>query len=466
MNPNTIQRMLNKALAYAAANKDGYLADLVEYCAIPSISAQPEHHKDVLAAAQWMCDHFAKIGLKSRMLETAGNPCIYAEWLHPDKSKPTVLIYGHYDVQPAEPFELWDSAPFVPTVRDGKLFGRGTCDNKGQHMAHAKAVESYLRSEGSLPCSVKFIVEGEEEIGGPSLPAIIHSHAALLSCDAVMVSDGALLTLKQPNIEYGLRGMVGFELTVRTAAHDLHSGSYGGNIANPLMVLSQMMAQIKNDRGVITVPHFYDDVRILERDERLALSRVLVNEKTMIEETGASGVSGEPGFSVIERRGARPTFEINGMWGGYQGPGSKTVLPCEAHAKITCRLVPHQDPQKVYDAIATYLRSITPPHVALEISAFKGGARASLVDRSAAVFKAAAQAALETYGTEPVYTLEGGSIPVVNDFIDVLGKPVILLGLGLPDDALHAPNERFAVACYNKGTEVSIRFLDHVAKQG
>ena len=454
--------MVTESLAYAAAHKSTYLEQLINLCAIPSVSTQPDHKQDVAAAARWLENDLERIGFRAQVIETAGHPVVYAEWLHPDKTKPIVLIYGHYDVQPAEPFELWRTPPFTPTVVGGDLYGRGTCDNKGQHFAHIKACESTLAATGSLPCSVKFIIEGEEEIGGPNLPGLIQSHRELLACDVVMISDGALLDMHTPSIEYGLRGLMGLELTVRTAAQDLHSGIFGGNIANPIMVLARLLAEMKNDRGVITIPHFYDDVRILELDERMALSRVPINETTMMSQTGAPGVTGEPGFTVAERLGARPTFEINGMWGGYTGVGAKTVLPAEAHAKITCRLVPYMDPRKIYDLVVAHIKTLMPANCELSITPYHGGARAALIDRKAPQFRAAARAAAKTYGSEPLYILEGGSIPVVNDFQDVLDKPVILLGFGLPTDNLHAPNEHFAIACFEKGIEASIRFLDEL----
>ena len=446
------------AFQYLDANQSRFVDELMQFLRIPSISAHPERDADVLAAMEFDKRKLESLGFKTEVWPTRSHKGLYAERIE-DPSLPTVLIYGHVDVQPVDPLELWTTPPFEPQIRDGSIWARGADDNKGQHYAHVKACEAMLAADGSLPCSVKFIVEGEEEIGGPHLPPLIQSHAAQLACDVIMISDGALLDLNTPRIEYGLRGLMGFELTVRTAAHDLHSGIYGGNIANPILVLARMLAEIKNDRGIITVPHFYDDVRILDMDERVSLGRVPIDEKTMMHETGASGVSGEPGFTVVERLGARPTFEINGMWGGYTGVGGKTVLPAEAHAKITCRLVPYMDPRQIYELVTTHLRRLLPAHCELIVTPYRDGARACLIDRSAPQFQAAARAAQKTYGSEPIYMVEGGSIPVVNDFQDVLKKPVILLGFGLPGDNLHAPNEKLAVECFDKGIEASIRFL-------
>ncbi|MCS7061249.1 MAG: M20/M25/M40 family metallo-hydrolase, partial [Anaerolineae bacterium] len=312
---------------------------------------------------------------------------------------------------------------------------------------------------GTLPVNVKFLIEGEEEIGSSHLSAFIAEHADLLACDAIVISDSALISPTQPALVYGLRGLIYLEVEARCAEHDLHSGSYGGNIQNPIMALAQILARLKDDQGHILVPGFYDDVRTLDKIEREALARVPLSEATMLAETGASALFGEPGFSIAERMGARPTLEINGMWGGYTGPGSKTVLPAAAYAKISCRLVPHQDPQRVLQAVIDYMRQITPPATQLRFSTLQGGHRAALIERESPYLQAAARAAQAAYGNEPVWMLEGGSLPVVNDFQSVLGKPVILLGFGLEGDRLHAPNERFALHCYEKGIEVSIRLM-------
>ncbi|GIV84143.1 MAG: hypothetical protein KatS3mg052_1150 [Candidatus Roseilinea sp.] len=450
--------MLNRVLDYARAHRDEYLKDLLEYLAIPSVSAQPDRARDVKMAALWLSGHLHEAGLRAEVMPTAGHPVVYAEWSGPHHHRPTVLIYGHYDVQPAEPFELWHSEPFRPAVRDGYIYARGASDNKGQHLAHVKAVVSYLRAEGTLPVNVKFLIEGEEEIGSPNLSAFIAAHRDLLACDCVMISDGALFDLTQPVLTYGLRGLVGFEVHVRCLERDVHSGHYGGNVQNPAFALAQILASLKDAQGRVTVPGFYDDVRVLSAEERAALARIPYSDADVMRETGASTAFGEPEFTVNERKGARPTLEVNGMWSGYTGPGSKTIIPATAHAKITCRLVPNQDPEKVIRRVQDAIRAATPAGAEVTFSDARG-TPASLVSLDAPQIQAAARAAAATYGSSPFYELEGGSIPVVHDFQTLLGKPIALLGFGLPDDNIHAPDERFAVACYEKGIEASIRFI-------
>ncbi|MDW8351616.1 MAG: dipeptidase [Anaerolineae bacterium] len=450
--------MLDRVLDYARDHRDEYLRDLLEYLAIPSVSAQPDRARDVKMAAMWLSAHLRDLGLRAEVMATAGHPVVYAEWSGHDHHRPTVLIYGHYDVQPAEPFELWHDEPFKPTVRDGYIYARGADDNKGQHLAHVKAVASYLRAEGTLPVNVKFLVEGEEEIGSPNLGEFIAAHRELFACNCVMISDSALFSLTQPVLTYGLRGLAGFEVQVRCLERDVHSGHYGGNVQNPAFALAQILASLKDEQGRITVPGFYDDVRTLGADERAALARIPYGEAEVMRETGALRVFGEPGFTVNERRGARPTLEINGLWSGYTGLGSKTIIPATAHAKITCRLVPHQDPDKVIRLVQDAMRAAAPPGVEITFSDSRG-TPASLVSLDAPEIQAAARAAQAAYGNPPFYELEGGSIPVVHDFQTLLGKPIVLLGFGLPGDNIHAPNERFAVACYEKGIEASIRFM-------
>ena len=456
--------MLDAALAYAREHRDSFLAHLTEYVSIPSISAQPEHARDIKYAALWLAEHLRDLGLRADVLDTGspddpGHPVVFAEWQHTDPHRPTLLIYGHYDVQPPDPLDEWLSEPFKPTIRDGALYARGASDNKGQHLAHVKAVESLLKTSGNLPVNIKFLIEGEEEIGGTHLGPFIAQHADLLACDAVVISDSSLLSPTQPTLVYGLRGLVYFEVEVRCAAHDLHSGSYGGNVQNPAMALAQILSQLKDEHGRILVPGFYDEVRVLDAAERDALARVPLSEASIMAETGATQAFGDPDFSVAERLGARPTLEVNGIWGGYTGPGAKTVLPAVAFAKISCRLVPYQDPDVIVKRVTDFMRAVTPPAATLSFRMMQGGNRAALIERDSPYMHAAARAAKATYGNEPIWTLEGGSLPVVNDFQAVLGKPVILLGFGLEGDLLHAPNEHFALACYEKGIEASIRLL-------
>ena len=450
--------MLDETLAYARDHREPFLKDLFDLLAIPSVSAQPAHAKDVRMAALWLAEHLRDIGLKASVMETSGHPVVYAEWLGAGPNKPTVLIYGHYDVQPAEPFELWTTDAFTPTVRDGYIFARGSCDNKGQHMAHVKAVESYLKAVGSLPVNVKFLIEGEEEIGGPSLTAFIEANTELLACDAVMISDGSLLSMDQPTLTYGLRGIVRLEVTVRALDKDVHSGSYGGNVQNSAVALAQIIAKLKDDQGRVMVPGFYDEVREVGADELAALGRVPYTAKDVLAETGAITLFGDPAFTLPERKGSRPTLEINGMWSGYTGPGGKTIIPATAHAKITCRTVPHMTPHKIAEQVAAYIRQVAPAATEVLVETFDG-TPGLLIERESPFVTAAAAAAEDTYGNPPIFELEGGSIPVVGDFQTLLGKPIVLLGFGLNDDNVHSPNERYKLECWEKGIEASIRFL-------
>jgi len=456
--------MIDEILEAALANKDAYLKDLIELCAISSVSAQPEHARDIRHASLWLSEHLRDIGLKADAMETGGNPVVYAEWKHPDPARPTVLIYGHYDVQPAEPFEAWTSDAFKPVVRDGFLYARGASDNKGQFMAHVKAVQTYLAAHGTLPVSVKFLIEGEEEIGGPHLAPFIAKHMGLLACDVAVISDSELMAMDQPVITHGLRGLAYFEVEARTAARDLHSGSYGGNAQNPAMALAQILAGLKDGQGRVTIAGFYDDVRVLSPAEREDIARLPFTEANIMAETGAPAAFGEPEFNVAERRGARPTLEINGIWGGYTGPGAKTVLPATASAKISCRLVPNQDPQKIYELVKAEIERRCPAATTLSFKTF-GMSAGTLIDLDSPEIRAAVRAAEATYGARPLFALEGGSLPVVNDLQKYLGKPVAMLGFGLPGDNIHAPNERFALECYEKGIEASIRFLNELGSR-
>jgi acetylornithine deacetylase/succinyl-diaminopimelate desuccinylase-like protein len=455
--------MLDKTLDYAHNHRDEFLNDLLDYLRIPTISAQPQHIEDIRRGAAWLHEHLSAIGFDSRVLPTNGHPVVYAEWMHKPNA-PTVLIYGHYDVQPADPFELWRTPPFDPTIRDGVIYARGSDDNKGQHLAHIKACESWLKATGELPVNVKFIVEGEEEIGGPNLGAFVESNKLLLGCDCVLISDSALFNLSQPTIVYGLRGLTRLEVHVKTVSRDLHSGHYGGNVQNPLVALSQIVSRLKDDKGRVAVPGFYDEVRELSSAEREDIARVPYSVKDMIAETGASDAFGDPDFTVNERKGARPTLEINGMWGGYTGLGGKTIIPSEAHCKITCRLVPHMNPQRTQQIVADYIKQIAPPATEVSVELFDGNSPAVIVDRHASQMKAAIAASEATYGNAPFFELEGGTIGAVSDFQHSLGKPVVMLGFGLPDDAIHSPNEKFPVACYEKGIEFGARFLNELRR--
>ncbi len=449
-------------LEHVRAHRDAHLEELKELLRIPSISAQPDHKGDVRAAAEWMLSALATAGMENgRLIETdGGNPLVYADWLHAGDDKPTVLIYGHYDVQPPEPLDLWESPPFEPTIRDdGYLYARGSSDDKGQVFIHVKAVEAYMKTDGRLPLNVKFIIEGEEEVGGGSLAAFIKSDASQqIKADVVLVSDTAMLTPAQPAIVYGLRGMSYMLIDVTGPARDLHSGSYGGTIDNPLNVLSHIIAQLKDIDGVVQIPGFYDNVRDLSEEERVMLGKRPFDEAAILDDTGAPQLWGEAAFTPAERIGARPTLDVHGIIGGYTGEGAKTVLPSTVHAKISMRLVPDQEPEEINKKFIDFVRSITPPTVTVNVRA-EHGAAASIADWTVPAMQAASAAYVKTFGNEPILVRMGGSIPVVGQFQSEMGMESVLMGFGLPTDHIHSPNERFFVNNFYLGIETAVHFL-------
>ncbi|MBX3055265.1 MAG: dipeptidase [Anaerolineae bacterium] len=445
-------------ISYAQNNRERHLAELIEFLRIPSVSTQPEHQADVQRAAEWLVESLTAIGLENtHLIPTAGHPLVYADWLHAPGA-PTVLIYGHYDVQPAEPFDLWHSPPFAPTIRDDYLYARGASDDKGQVYAHVKAVEALLKSDGRLPLNVKFIIEGEEEMGGPSLSAFIPQQKELLAADVALVSDTAMVSPAQPSIVYGLRGMCYVMLDIYGPQRDLHSGTFGGGVDNPLNVLGHVIARLKDENGRVLIPGFYDRVRPLTDEERHLLAQYPFDEANWLAETGAPQPWGEPEFSLVERLGARPTLDVHGIIGGYTGPGGKTVLPAHVHAKFSMRLVPDQEPAEIQSLLEKYLADILPPTVTYELH-WRGGAPASISDLHHPAMAAARKACQETYGRDPIFMREGGSIPVVGEFQTYLGLETVLLGFGLVSDQIHAPNERFYLPNYFHGIEASIRFF-------
>lgn len=450
---------MSDPIAFAQQNRAQHLTELIAFLRIPSVSTQPEHNGDTEAAAQWLAAAMRQAGLENvRLIETPKHPLVYADWLHAGPTAPTVLIYGHYDVQPAEPFELWESPPFEPKVRDGFLYARGASDDKGQVYVHVKAVEALLQGHGRLPLNVKFIVEGEEESGGASLAAFIPQNKALLAADVALVSDTAILSPEQPAIVYGLRGMCYILMDVTGPGRDLHSGSFGGGINNPLNALGHIIARLKDEDGRILIPGFYDKVRPLNAEERAILAQFPLDEAAWLAETGAPTVWGEPEYTLVERLGARPTLDVHGIIGGYTGPGGKTVLPATVHAKLSMRLVPDQDPAEIRRLFTEYVASITPPsiHVTIEDG---HGAPASITDYHIPAMQAARDAYAASFGREPVLMREGGSIPVVGQFQTHLGLETVLMGFGLPGDRIHSPNERFLLANFYRGIETSIRFM-------
>ena len=440
------------------------LAELQAWLQIPSISTLSAHKPDVQRAATWLAENMRAAGLENvTVIETDTLPMVYADWLHAGRDKPTVLIYGHFDVQPVDPLHLWETPPFEPTVRGNNLFARGASDDKGQTFLHVKAVEALLQTDGSLPVNVKFIVEGEEESGSAAINEYVPQHTEQLAADAVLISDTHIISPTQPAILYGLRGMWRAEITVTGAQHDLHSGSYGGAIHNANQALAEILAALHDADGRITVPGFYDDVRELSADERATLARVPYGDAEILADSGAPATYGEPEFSVTERTGARPTLEINGMWGGFTEEGFKTVIPSQAHAKISCRLVPYQDAAKIGALVTAYLQQLAPPTVTVDVRPFHAGGPAFLTPYDAPAIQAAARAYQQVFGNEPLYTLEGGGIPVVTVFQQHLDAPIVLMGFGLPDDNLHAPNEKFHLPNFYNGIRTSIAFLQEMA---
>lgn len=454
---------MSSPLAYAQQHRAKHLAQLIEFLRIPSVSTQPVHAADTAQAAQWLAEAMQTAVLDNvTIIPTSGHPLVYADWLHAGPEAPTVLIYGHYDVQPAEPLAEWRTPPFEPTINGDYVYARGASDDKGQLFVHVKAVEAFMRENGRLPLNVKFIVEGEEESGGANLTAFIPQNQSLLAADVALVSDTAMLSPDQPSIVYGLRGMAYILIDITGPGRDLHSGSFGGGIDNPLNVLGHIIARLKNENGRILIPGFYDKVRPLTPEERRILAELPLDEKAWLAESGAPQAWGEPEFTLIERLGARPTLDVHGIVGGYTGEGGKTVLPASAHCKLSMRLVPDQDPQEIIRLFTDYVRAIAPPTVNISFQ-IRGGAPASLTDLSIPAMKAAVAAYETSFGRRPVFMREGGSIPVVGQFQEHLGLETVLMGFGLPDDCIHAPNERFHLPTFYRGIETSIRFLEGYA---
>ncbi len=448
--------------AFAEAHFDDYVEQLKEWLRIPSVSTLSAHKPDIRRAAEWIRAHLVEIGMtRCEIFETAGHPIVYAEWLGAGPNAQTVLIYGHYDVQPADdPLKQWKSSPFEPEVRDGNLYARGATDDKGQTLTQVKAVQALLQA-GELPVNVKFIIEGEEENGSDHLYPFVEQHTDLLKADVVVISDTGMLGLDRPSIVYGLRGLVSFEIIVRGPAHDLHSGIYGGAVHNPLHALVDILAAMHDADGRVAVPGFYDRVRPLSDDERAELAKTPFSLERLERETGVSRDYGEAGYAIHERIGARPTFEINGLVGGWTGEGGKTVLPAFGTAKITCRLVPDQDPLEIVELVRDYVTKLTPPTVTSEVKLLHKGLWA-IIDRSSPYMQAAVEAYTFGFGKRPVFVREGGSVPIVGTFQKELNAPVIMMGFGLPDDNLHGPNEKFSLLCFRQGIKTTIHFYEQL----
>lgn len=449
---------------YAAANAEKFLNQLIDLVRIPSISTNPENAGDVQRAAEWLAADMRTIGLQNvEVVPTAGHPIVYAEWLGAGADKPTVLIYGHYDVQPAEMKDGWDHDPFDPIIKDGKLFARGSSDDKGQAYAHIKAAESLLASTGALPVNVKYILEGEEEVSSLHLGDFVSANKARLKADICLISDTAILSKDQPSIIYALRGLTYMELEVFGPAQDLHSGIFGGSVHNPAQALAEIIAKLHNEDGSVSVPGFYDDVLQLEESERAELKKTDWSVGDWQRISGAPQPWGEAQYTLRERVGARPTLEINGLVSGFYGIGAKTVLPAKALAKMSCRLVANQNPKRIYELIRDYVAQITPPTVRSEVRLLHTGDPA-YVDIKTEAIQAAIRAYEQGWGSSPVFMREGGSIPIVADFQRELGTPVVLMGFGLNSDGAHGPNEHFDVEMYQRGIDTAIYFLEEIGK--
>jgi acetylornithine deacetylase/succinyl-diaminopimelate desuccinylase-like protein len=431
---------MQQVLAYLEENRDRYLNELKEFLAIPSVSSQSDHTNDMRRCAEWIAQELKRIGMQNiQIMDTSGHPIVFGEWLGA-AGKPTVLLYGHYDVQPVDPIELWTTPPFEATIRDGNLYARGSTDDKGQIFAHFKALEAYMKKAGGLPMNVKIIVEGEEEIGSDHLDNFVKEHKDLLKADLVLISDSDMFAKGVPSVCYALRGLAYMEIEVTGPNGDLHSGTFGGTVHNPIQALTEMIASLHDKNGRITIPGFYGDVTPLTKAERKSFKKLPWNDKKYAKSMGVRELYGEKGFSSIERRWARPTLECNGIWGGYIGEGAKTVLPSKAFAKISMRIVPNQSSEKVAKLFEKHLKKIAPKTIALKVRNLHGGEPAITPIDSPGV-KAAVAALERGFGKKPLYQREGGSIPIVVQFKNLLGIDTVLLGIGLEEGNAHAPNE-------------------------
>ncbi|MCG8373624.1 MAG: dipeptidase [Balneolales bacterium] len=450
---------MSESQSYIDQNQDKFLNELFQLLRIPSISTDSTKKDAIQDAANFLINQLNSLNLnRVELFDTPGNPIVYGEHC-PYEDKPTVLIYGHYDVQPADPLELWTSEPFEPVIKEGNIFARGASDDKGQAFTHVKALESFVKSGQPIPVNVKIILEGEEEIGSPNLVPFLESHADLLACDMVLISDTAMFGKDQPSITYGLRGLAYMEVEVVGPNRDLHSGVYGGAVENPLNVLCEMIAKMKNEDGEIRIEGFYDSVVPLTGADRAASAALPFDEEGYKKSLEIEEVHGEKGYTTLERASARPTLDVNGIWGGYTGEGAKTVLPSKANAKISMRLVPDQNPKEIAKLFAAHVQKIAPKTVKVKVTEHHGGF-ASITDLDFYGLKAAAKAFEEIYQKEVLFSREGGSIPIVADFKRVLGVESILMGFGLTSNAIHSPNEHFSVEDFHRGIKTSAKFFE------
>ncbi|HYA02540.1 MAG TPA: dipeptidase [Syntrophobacteria bacterium] len=455
---------MDSAITYIQERRDGFVDQLKVFCRIPSVSTKSEHKTDIQKAAEWLADSMRLIGLEHvQVMPTGGHPAVYADWLHAP-GKPTALVYGHYDVQPPEPLDLWITGPFDPTVRDRELYARGAVDDKGQVFMHLKALEAHFKTRGTLPVNVRLLIEGEEEIGSPNLDPFIAKHLDLLKADVVVISDTAMIAKGAPGITHGLRGLVYFQIDVEGTKSDLHSGTFGGAVINPAFALTQILSQLKDKNGRVTIPGFYDDVRKLSAEERRTLARLPFSETKLRKEISAPALYGEKGFTTLERLWARPTLEVNGLYSGFVGEGAKTVLPGRAMAKVSMRLVPNQDPAKIARLFTQHVKRLCPKTVRLKIAEISGRGMPWLAPTDHPAMQAMARAIQKGFGKRPVFTRTGGTIPVVATFTRLLKAPSLLMGIGLPDENAHAPNEKLDLDNFHHGMLSAVHLWNELAE--
>jgi len=448
---------------YLRNNRKRYLAELEEFLRIPSVSTDPRRKTDVQKAAKWIAKRLKTAGCKkAEVLKTPGHPIVYGEWLGAPGS-PTILVYGHYDVQPVDPLNKWKTPPFEPTIRSGKIFARGASDDKGQLILHALALEAHLQCNGTCPVNIKFLLEGEEEIGSPNLEPFIKKNKSLLSCDAVVVSDTAMFAKDVPSICYGLRGLSYLEIHLKGTNGDLHSGSFGGSVVNPANALVEILASLKDAKGRVSVPGFYDNVKRVTVSERRAFASLPHSDRKFKTMIGAPELSGEANYTTLERIWARPSLDINGIWSGFTGEGAKTVIPAEAHAKISMRLVPDQTPREITYKVSSYLKKLAPKSVKISVRSLHGG-DGWLAPTNHPALQAASTAMKRAFGKPAVFIREGGSIPIIATFDRMLKVPSVLMGVGLNEDNIHAPNEKLDVDHFYKGMEASAYLMEELGK--
>lgn len=456
-------RMSDKALNYLKENRSRLLEKMNEFLSIPSISTDSKYKSDVSRAADYIVTYLNEIGFdKAEKQETAGHPLVYGEYNGAGEDAPTVLFYGHYDVQPVDPLELWESDPFQPEVREGRLYARGASDDKGQVFMHLAVFEAFLKTEGSLPLNVKVCIEGEEEIGSENLYNILEAKKEQFSADFCVISDSGMAAKNQPTILYGLKGFTGIEITVDGPDHDLHSGMYGGAVRNPIHALSHILASMKDKEEVVTVDGFYDDVEPLTEAERELMAKAPGED--FVAATGIAETVSEKGYTAKEHTMGRPTMEINGIYGGYQGEGTKTIIPSSATAKITCRLVPGQDPVKIQQLLETHVHKAAPSGVRVTVKKEKLSSKAYKVEPNHPLIQKAAASYTKAFGTETIFIRMGGSIPVVEWIEEIYNIPIVLLGFGTPEDRLHSPNESFPLDSYDKGMETLVYYWNEINK--